>query len=146
MFKDPRNPLDNRVIERRIALKERIENLLKNPESILEQQDILYVERRDENFLAIYFYSPAKDRKYHTVPLDCNFTESGRHLVFCYERNWEAEGYNESTPVIETGDGKQIECGILDLDDFEETERAILEEGLNQVQRIIEIENATMLE
>lgn len=43
-------------------------------------------------------------------------------------------------------DGRQVECGILNLVDFEEAERAVLESGFNQIQRIIAEENATILQ
>lgn len=144
MLKDPQNPLHSEVLNRRYSLKERIVNLMKNPESILEQQDILFVERYDA-FIAVYLYSPSKDRRYQTVPLGCNLTEQSRHLIFCYERSWETEGYNDSAPVIQLKDGRQVECGILNLEDFEEAERPVIEDGFNQIQRIIAEENATML-
>lgn len=143
MFTDFRNPLCSEVLDRRQVLKQEIVNLMRNPESILEQQDILFVEKYD-NFLAIYLHYPLQDRKYQTVPLDCSLAEESRYLLFCYERNWEKEGYNQSTPVIELKDGRQVECGILDLNTFEETEKAILEKGFNEVVTIIEKEHATI--
>ena len=76
-------------------------------------------------------------------PLGSEIIES-RHLLFCYERNWEDEGYNDSAPVIEVKDGRQIECGILDLDDLGDLERAEIEKGFHEVQRIIAEENATI--
>lgn len=133
------------VLQRRDALKEQILNLMKNPESIKNQEKILFVERYD-NYLGLFFYSPVKDRVYQTVPLGCDITEESKHLVFCYERNWEEEGYNQSTPVIQLKDGRQIECGIINLDNFEAVEREEMEAGFNEVRRIMAEENATISE
>jgi len=143
MLTDFKNPLHSEVLDRRQTLKERTIHLMRNPVSILEQQDILFVEKYD-NFLVIYLHCPFQDRKYQTVPLDCSLREEGRHLLFCYERNWEWEGYNQSAPVIQLKDGRQVECGILDLDSFDKADRAILEEGFDEVVAIIEKEHVTI--
>ena len=145
MFTDPKNPLHNEVISRREALKQRILDVMKDPQAIRDQQDMLFVEKYDSR-IALFFYTPAKGRRYETVTLDCNLTEESRHRIFCYERNWEEEGYNQSTPVIEIKDGRQVECGILNLDDLDDKEREEIEFGFNQVQRIITEENATIEE
>lgn len=143
MLTDPQNPLHSEVIARRSSLKERVLNLMRDPSLITRQQDILLADRYD-NFLSLYFYSPLQGRKYHVVPLGCNFSEEDRHRLFCYERNWEDEGYNESAPVIEMKDGRQVECGILNLDDLGDSERTEIEKGFYEVQRIMAEENATI--
>ncbi len=143
MFKDSQNSLHSEVLDRRQILKQRIVDLLKNPEFIVKQKDILFVEKYD-NFLAFYFHSPIENKKYQAVPLGCSLTEESRYLLFCYERNWEKEGYNESTPVIEIKNGEQMECGILDLDDLDDVDKIEMEIGFDEVQRIIAEENATI--
>jgi len=151
MFTDPKNPRDSKILDRRDFLKQRIVTIMKNPELIIEQRDVLFVERYG-NYLALFFHCPVANRKYETVPLDGNFVnyrkvpEESKQLLFCYERNWENEGYDKSVPVIEMKDGRQIECAMLNLDDFEVPERALLVEGFTQVRRIIEQENATIKE
>lgn len=145
MLTDPQNPLHSEVLNRRYSLKERVLNLMRNPETILDQQDILFVERYDD-FISIFLYSPSKERKYQTVPIGCSLGVESRHLLFCYERTWETEGYNDSAPVIEIKDGRQVECGILNLENSEETERVALEDGFNQIQRIIAGKDATIKE
>ena len=133
------------VLRRRDALKEQILDLMKNPESIKNQEKILFVERYD-NCLSLFFYSPVKDSVYHAVPVDCNITMESKHLIFCHERDWEERGCDDSTPVIQLKNGKQIECGILNLNNFEGPEREEIESGFNEVQRIIAEKNATMTE
>lgn len=145
MLKDFQNPLRSEILDRRKILKERILGLIDNPESIKEEREVLFVERYGD-YLAFYIYSPAQNRNYQTVAIDCNLTERSRHLVFCYERNWEEEGYNQSTPVIEMKDGRQIECGILNLENLKDEEKRKIEVGFNEIQRIIAEENATILQ
>jgi hypothetical protein len=144
MKRDYTDPVVYDVLQRRGAVKKMFQDLLSDPNSynpFLKDKEVQKLKRYG-NCLAVFVRAYQEEGGYPTQIVGNGISEENLDLLFgTFQKPYEDAQEHEVVHALAFTEYMDIECGFINLEDFQPEEAASLNAGFEQIKTIMEANN-----